>query len=175
MEPNMKVEEDRVVFLTRPEKLTGKRIGTVMLFLIVVYGIYKVHPQDFLSPTNVIIVLLLALLDGWEIYRTFQLKPLCVISREGIDENITIFGVGWIGWDEIKELKIYKSAGIEFIGVILTDPQAFTSKLGFFQKMYLKLNLLLKYPPVNFYPVPLGLKAEELLKHIEDFRKIGVA
>ncbi len=171
MQENVKMNENEIVIYPRNEKLRTRRIIIVAGCIGAVASVYTSHPSTSFGTGMAIIFALIFIPIGFEIYRTFHPKPLCVIKREGILDRITFLGVGWIKWNEIKELKIFKSVKINFIGVTLNDNQAFSTKLNLFKKLYLKLNVKLGYPPVSFYPVPLGLTVDELLKLIEEFRK----
>ena len=171
MQENVKIAENEIVIYPRKDKLRTRRIIIVAGCIGAVASFYTSHPSMSQSIGMAIIFGLIFIPIGFEIYRTFHPKPLCVINREGLLDRITVFGVGWIKWNEIKELKIFQSVKINFIGVTLNEHQAFSTKLNLFKKLYLKLNVKLGYPPVSFYPAPLGLTVDELLKLIEEFRK----
>lgn len=171
MKDNVVIGEEGIRIYPRTSQIRNKRLATIVVTLAIVLSNAASHSRSFQGVWKWSVLALVLGLGIWEVYKSFHPEPLCRIDRRGILDRITVFGVGWIGWEEIQELKIYKSANIDFIGVYLKDPIVFAERLGYWKKLYLKLNLKGKYAPVNFYPVPLGLTVQELMELIGKFKQ----
>lgn len=75
-------------------------------------------------------------------------KPVLIISNDGINDMSTAISVGFVSWDEIKEVYISKVFTQKFIGVKLYNSNNLLRRVSYIKKIALKLNLLFGFPPV---------------------------
>lgn len=171
MKDNVVVSEDEVRIYPRTAHIRNKRFATIVVTLAILLSNATSHSRSFQGVWKWTVLAAILGLGIWEVYKSFHPEPLCRIDRRGILDRITAFGVGWIGWDEVLEVKIFKSMKTEFVGVYLKDPQGFAARLHYWKRIFQTMNVKSGYPPVALYPVPLGMTAQELMELIGKFKK----
>lgn len=83
-----------------------------------------------------------------QLIRIIKRKPLFVVRENGIEDTSTATSVGFISYDDIKEIVIGKILGKETIGIYLTDTESFLEKLPPVEQKSIKSNLANKFPPI---------------------------
>ena len=80
---------------------------------------------------------------------TVKVKSLLIISRDGIIDNSSIGGIGYISFFDIKEFEIVSLYNSRVIGVIPKDIDAFLAKLPLAKRRIVKRNIFMQQPPVS--------------------------
>ena len=98
--------------------------------------------------------------------RIFNPSAVVILSREGITDSASPFGVGFLCWDEIAFLSVYTIEGQRMLGIYLKDARSIMARVGGAKAKYMELNLRLGFAPVNIPQVVLPLPVEELAELI---------
>ncbi|WP_455714200.1 STM3941 family protein [Anaerosporobacter sp.] len=83
-----------------------------------------------------------------QLIRVIRKKPLFIIKENGVEDTSTATSVGFVCYDDIKEIVIGKILGKETIGIYLTDIDAFLETLPPVKQKAIKSNLANKFPPI---------------------------
>lgn len=65
---------------------------------------------------------------------TFNRSAVLKITEEGIDDNLSIFSLGFIPWDEVSDVKMTTFLNVGLLTIVVKDPNKFTTHLGKFKK-----------------------------------------
>ena len=79
---------------------------------------------------------------------SLKVRKLLTITHEGIIDNSSISGIGFISFDEIKEFIILKVYNKRAIAVIPKNVDSFLSQLSVVKRRLVKRNLTANLPPV---------------------------
>lgn len=109
---------------------------------------------------------------------TISDKPLLIIGEQGITDMSTACSVGFIPWEEIKNIYVEKSCGQKFIGVTIYDLNKLMERISPIKRVVIKASLVLKYAPVGInlntadmeFDKALSLIQEKLEKHRMGFK-----
>jgi hypothetical protein len=85
------------------------------------------------------------------VIKAVKVKSLLTITRDGIIDNSSIGGVGFISFDEIKEFIIITLYNKKAIAVIPKNIDSFLSKLSIVKRRLVRRNLNLNLPPVTIH------------------------
>lgn len=80
--------------------------------------------------------------------RVMKRKPLFIIKENGVEDTSTATSVGFVTYDNIKEIVIGKILGKECIGLYLTDINVFLESLPPVKQKAIQSNLANKFPPI---------------------------
>ncbi len=94
--------------------------------------------------------------------RLLMPSPTVVLSREGITDSTSPFGVGFLSWDEVAYISIYFIEGKRTLGVFLKDAISIMSRLGGAKAQFMKTNLRMGFAPVNISQILVSMPLEEL-------------
>lgn len=83
-----------------------------------------------------------------QLARVWLKKPLFIIKENGVEDTSTATSVGFIKYEDIKEIVIGKILGKECIGIHLTDINTFLESLPPVKQKAIKSNLANKFPPI---------------------------
>jgi hypothetical protein len=165
------------------EKINYKAFVMILanLFLLIasaaaaVYGFQEDKMRYFLPGSIAAVVFLIGLISA--IISSKQVKSLLTITRDGIIDNSSISGAGYISFDEIKEFIIINIYGKKAIAVIPKNVDSFLSKLSVVKRSIAKRNINSNLPPVTI-PVDLAkdMEPEDILsmlkKRLSDYSSL---
>jgi hypothetical protein len=114
---------------------------------IAVYGIREAKLRFWLP--GITTAFLFLFLFTAAVLKALKEKRLLTITRDGIIDNSSIGGVGFISFDEIKEFIIITIYNKKVIAVIPKNIDSFLSKLPGVKRRLVKRNLNLNLPPVT--------------------------
>jgi hypothetical protein len=109
---------------------------------------------------------------------TGQIKPIVSLSSLGITVNLLGMRVGFLRWDEIKDVYTYRF-GEGFVGITLNDPKTVYRRIGLKGSWVPRLNDLvaplykpfrIRIPPISIPQAYLPGSADELLAQIQMYR-----
>ena len=109
-----------------------------------------------------------------------QSKPIVSLSSLGITINLLGMRVGFLRWDEIKDVYTYRF-GERFVGITLNDPKTVYRRIGLRGSLLLRMNDLvaplykpfrIRVPSVSIPAAYLPGTADELLTQIKSYRAI---
>lgn len=83
--------------------------------------------------------------------KAMKVRKLLTITHDGIIDNSSIGGVGYISFDDIKEFMIVTLYNKKAIAVIPKNIDNFLSKLNIVKRKLVKRNITLNLPPVAIY------------------------
>ncbi len=124
-------------------------LGTLFLliaaFAIMIYGFYK-DRISFLLPGALavpvlLIVFIIAVADARKV------KRLLTITHEGIIDNSSISGAGFVSFDDIKDFVIITLYNRKAIAIIPKNIDSFLLKLNMVKRGIAKRNINLNLPP----------------------------
>lgn len=136
------------------EKMKYKEFIAVLinlLFLIAAivfsaYGFNEKRALFYLLGIIVSIALLISSIGA--IIHAMQIKILLTITHEGIIDNSTISGVGYLSFNEIKEFVILTINYKKCIAVIPNNIDDFLSQLSVVKRTLVRRNINSNLPPV---------------------------
>ena len=73
--------------------------------------------------------------------KAFMNSPVLIIDQEGITDQMNIPKLGFIKWEDVKEVRKENVLGFDNILVYLKDPEAFIQKQSFMKRAMMKENL----------------------------------
>lgn len=107
---------------------------------------------------------------AYGLYRLMRPVPMLVISQQGLFENASAVGAGWLKWSEIKDVKIYRFMSQRFLGIIPVDLNAVLGRMSAWKRVLMRTNTRLVEAPFNVPEATLPLSLEDLLVRINAFR-----
>jgi len=116
---------------------------------VVGFGIYR-HVIGYWLPGVVISVMLLIAFAG-ALIKAFEIKKLLTITHDGIIDNSTIGGIGYISFDDIKEFMVITVNKKDAIAVIPKDVSSFLLKFNTTKQRMMNRNLNQSLPPVTIF------------------------
>jgi hypothetical protein len=116
---------------------------------ITVYGFQSERVSLWLTGICTGIALSIGLIGS--IVRVLKVKKLITITRDGIIDNSSIGGVGYISYDDISEFRIVTIYNKKAIAVFPKNIDNFMSQLSTVKRRFVKRNLNLNLPPVAIY------------------------
>ena len=103
-------------------------------------------------------------------YKLLVRKPAIIISNEGLVDNASAVGAGFLRWEEIEEIFVHEYVGQRMLGIVVKDPVAVIARQSGFKKAMAKLNGGVVGTSFNIPQVSLPMPVEELLSTIETYR-----
>ena len=148
-------------------KLVGIALGAAG-FVLAGAWLITLAPEEglFVALVGVASILFFGLCGAYATYRIVRPQPAVVINGEGIFDNASGLGVGWIRWDEIADLQEYQFKGQTFLGVLPRDLDRLLAKQPAWKRSALRANLALGIAPINIPQVALPMRVSELLREI---------
>ena len=104
---------------------------------------------------------------AYALSRIAKPTPAVVINRHGILDNASAVAVGFIGWDEIDQLREYRFKNQVFLGIVPTNLEVILARQPAWKRAAIKANLRLGVAPVNIPQAVLPLSVSNLLSEIE--------
>ena len=107
------------------------------------------------------------------VYFFFRLavrRPALVVDGHGLTDNATAMGVGFVGWEEVKRVTVYRFMGQKVLGIEVHDPNAIAARVGVVKRLAMKANMKIGCSPINIPAVvPGGLETleREIQKYLE--------
>jgi hypothetical protein len=125
------------------------------LFLLIASAAMMIHgfQDDRLSYWLPGLVATFVFLAGFiaAVIKAMKVRKLLTITHDGIIDNSSISGVGYISFDDIKEFMIITLYNKKAIAVIPKNVDVFLSKLSVIKRRLVKRNLNQNLPPVAIY------------------------
>lgn len=78
-----------------------------------------------------------------------KVKVLLTITMDGIIDNSSIGGIGFVSFDDMKEIQIVTVYNKKAIAIIPKNMDSFLSKLSLVKRKQVKRNLYMNLPPVT--------------------------
>ncbi len=128
-------------------------LALASLFLLIasiaiyIYGISKYKLYFWLPALIAAILFFIGFIAS--LTKAVKVRRLLTITVDGIIDNSTISGMGFISYDDIKEFRIVNLYRSRVIAVIPKDNDQFISKLTLVKRRQVKRNLIMKLPPVS--------------------------
>ena len=180
----LNVEGPVTIYQDTPKALRRLRIRCLCLapLFLIMFAVFGRLSNDLDVLTNMLRWVLLAEIPVlyFLVSRklTRQTKPIVSFSSQGITVNTLCTRVGFLRWDEIKDVTTY-NLGFRFVGITLNDPATVYRRLGLKDSWLLRLNGLvvplyklvrIRVAPINIPQEYLPLSADELLAQINAYR-----
>ena len=103
------------------------------------------------------------------IQRLVRPQPLVILNREGITDNASAGAVGLVRWSEIAGIGISNVSRQRFVVVTVNDPEQLLARLPPAKAALVGLNTGLTSAPVNIPELALPMKAEELVRLLNEY------
>jgi hypothetical protein len=101
----------------------------------------------------------------YTMYRTFHRKPSLVVDEGGITDNSSAISVGFVRWNDIKEMFLYEFMGQKFLGIVPKDEQAFFATMSPVKRRLMQVNNRMVKAPVNITQNTVSMPLEKVLEH----------
>ena len=102
------------------------------------------------------------------LHTVWKREPAIVFDKEGIRETTSITSIGCLRWDEIQRIFAAHNRAERFLGIVLKDPRAVASRLGFAKGIRLKLNSFYgMHARINNTAIPVSL--HELIGELKEY------
>lgn len=154
-------------------------LGNLFLLLaaiaITAFGMIK-HKMGFLLPGLAAdLVFLMGFMGA--VIKAGNIKRLLTITLEGIMDNSSIGGVGFISFDDIKEFQVVTMYNKKVIAVITKNIDTFLSKLSVVKRRQVRRNIHLNLPPVSInVNMAKDMEPEDILtllqKRLSDYSRL---
>ena len=150
---------------------TRTKLWLVLLgaILFVVLGVWILGLRDEPAPLRLyhglVAVIAIVFFGGCAVVALFRIlvpSPAVVLSREGITDHTSPFGVGFLSWDEVAFVSIYLIQGQRMLGIFLKDAVSIMGRVGGVKAGYMKTNLRMGFAPVNVPQILVPMPLEEL-------------
>jgi hypothetical protein len=107
---------------------------------------------------------------GYSLFRLVVWQPSLIIDDRGIVDHASLFGAGFIAWDEIRHLVCYSygSKSQRMLGVVPKDPEVVYARIGWKARV-LRLNARIGAVPISIAQVTLPIRFDELSDRLERF------
>lgn len=165
------------------EKINYKAFVIMLstLFLLIaaiaatVYGFHHDKLRFWLPGLVLMIVQLVCFVAS--IISAMQVKRLLTITRDGIVDNSSISGAGYISFDDIKDFIIITIYNRKAIAIIPKNIDSFLSKLSVVKRGIAKRNINANLPPITI-PTHLAkdMDPEDILsllkKRLSDYSRL---
>ncbi len=126
-------------------------LASLFLFIaslaIYIYGISKDRRSFWLPALFAAILFFVGFIIC--ISKAVKVRKLLTITVDGIIDNSTISGMGFISYDDIREFQIVNLYRSRVIAVIPKDIELFITKLSLGKRRQVKRNMIMKLPPVS--------------------------
>jgi hypothetical protein len=142
---------------------------------VTVYGMQEDKTRYWLPGIVAAFALLITLIGAS--LKALKVKALLTITRDGIIDNSSIGGVGFISFYENKEFMIITVYNKKSIAVIPKNIDSFLSQLTIVKRRLAKRNIYLNLPPVSI-PVDMAkdMEPEDILtllqKRLSDYSSL---
>lgn len=147
-------------------KVIGLSIGALIFVLLgvlfVVGGLSEEKTHYLLVSIGVVSVVLFGLCLAYFVYRLFNRKPSIIVNEEGLLDNSSYIGGGFLRWEEIKDIVLYDFMGQRFIGIQLFDEEQFVNRQSAFKKGLMRLNSGMVQAPINIAQSGLKMPLDQL-------------
>lgn len=135
-------------------------------FAILAYGLAG-HRLRYSFPGFLATVVFLVCFIS-SVVKAMKIKSLITIALDGITDNSSIGGVGYISFDDIKEFLIVTIYNREAIAVIPKNIDDFLSKYSGMKRRLIKKNIQQNLPPVAIYvDMAKDMEPEDILSLLE--------
>lgn len=107
-----------------------------------------------------------------------QKKPIVSLSSQGITVNTVGTQVGFIPWDEVKEVYTYR-LGYKYVGITLKNPKTLYRRIGLKRSWLLMMNRAVaplyrpfgvRVAPISIPQEYLPMTADELAAQIQQYK-----
>lgn len=102
-------------------------------------------------------------------------NPVLLVNAKGITDNTSAMSLGFMPWEEIKEISLLKISGEEFIAFSLENEESYLKKISAKKRILIQANKKLGYKTVCInldgteeYPRDLVLKLKEIQRKIKE-------
>ncbi|MFY1045394.1 STM3941 family protein [Chryseobacterium sp. GP-SGM7] len=126
--------------------------------------------------SGLLFVILFGFLGVILLIRLFNRNPGITINEKGIIDNTSFFGLGFIPWKDIKDIKTVRINNGDFILILLKNPSDYINSTTYWLKRkLLKTNFKYHYTPLCMSVNSLEINFNELHKllvnNMEKFKK----
>ena len=180
----MNVEAPMLIYPDTKKALRRLRIRMLIAspFFVALFLMLSLSPAPLDAFANSLRWILLAELPilYWLVSRSLkkQSKPIVSLSSQGITIHTLCTQVGFIPWDEIKEVKTY-NLFYRFVGITLKHPGNLYQRIGLKRSFLMWTNGLIAplyrligipVAPINIPQEYLPMSADELQAKIDSYR-----
>ncbi|BEP27825.1 STM3941 family protein [Helicovermis profundi] len=147
-------------------------IGTCFSVFSLIMGV--VGKNILLIIIGIIATLFLGICATYIIRRsikTISSEPaveLIRISDEGIFDLSSMISTGLISWSEVKSIRIVRCFTQKFIGIEVNNVEKYLMRISSTKRMVAKLNMMMKFPPINISVNTFDVNIEELANTMKD-------
>lgn len=114
-----------------------------------VYGFDHKNVGCWLPCIIISIIASISLIDN--LFKAVKIKKMLTITRDGIIDDSSDSGFGYISYDDIKEFRILNIHNKKAIAVIPKDVDKFLSRNNMTKHKTVKRNINMDLPPVTIY------------------------
>ncbi len=107
------------------------------------------------------------------IHRLVKRVPSVVISQDGIFDNASAAGAGFLRWSEVADIRVVSVLDQRFIAITPVDQRAVLARLNPLKRMLIQMNKGLSGAPFNIPATTLPVSFEALLSDIESYRALA--
>lgn len=165
------VSEDITLAANKSRLLFFVPVGIVLVLTGIAYATHleqlKTNGLLYLSSTFVALPLcVIGTISG--VLRLLSSKPSLVVTESGITDTSSLFGVGFIGWEEIAGLTSYTIFTQRYVAITPTKTamQTLLQRQSVLPRAAMLVNMKISPCPINIPQDLLSVPADELLRQI---------
>jgi hypothetical protein len=104
---------------------------------------------------------------SYALFRIAKPTPAVIVDRNGILDNASAIGVGFIAWGEIAELREYHFMRQGVLGIVPKDFESLLARLPAWKRVAIRANRLFGFTPVNIPQALLPMSVPQLKREID--------
>jgi hypothetical protein len=161
-------ESDELIVPTSRGKLTAIAVGALVFVAVSAWMVFLGQRESLLLVViGASSVVFFGSCGAYAIRRLIHPTPAVVIDRNGIVDNASALGVGFMSWDSIDGLREYRFKNQVFLGIVPKDLDSLIARQSLWKRWAIRANLSLGCDPVNIPQAMLPLRISALLDEIE--------
>ncbi|MHB0756945.1 STM3941 family protein [Polaribacter sp. M15] len=122
----------------------------------------KIKSEEIIKILGLLGIIFFGIINALGIKKLFEKKAGIIINKKGIIDNSSFFKIGLIEWENIISIKKRSVNSIDFLQIIVKNPEFYIKKNNILSKLIMKLNLKLYETPINFSSNSIKMNFQEL-------------
>lgn len=159
------------------KKLILMEILTVILILIGIFNLQQgLKGNKLMIVLGVTVIVFFGFCFIYIFKRIIYRRPSLIIDSNGITDNASAVGVGFIAWYEVRKIILYEYSGKKTLGIVVYDVDSIQERLTGLKRAFFKSNRIKIFgaeAPINIQQNMCEMKLEDIKNIIENYHIIS--